>query len=68
MKLSGIVTGIALAITGVVAQVTSPMQDYNVTSPVSNFPYVAGQVLPCTWQIFANVNSGKNKEKASGGI
>jgi hypothetical protein len=60
MKFSSIATGIVLAITGVAAQVTSPMQDYNVSSPVSNFPYVAGQILPCTWQIFANVNSGKS--------
>ncbi|EIE81412.1 hypothetical protein RO3G_06117 [Rhizopus delemar RA 99-880] len=28
------------------------MQNYNVTSPVSNGPYVAGQVLPCTVDIF----------------
>ncbi|KAI9475441.1 MAG: hypothetical protein EXX96DRAFT_486705 [Benjaminiella poitrasii] len=44
-----------MAIAGVTAQVTSPTQTYNVSSPVSNGPYVAGQVLPCTIQLFENI-------------
>jgi hypothetical protein len=53
------IAGIALAITSVAAQLTAPMQNYNVSSPVSNGPYVVGQVLPCTVQLFENVLSGK---------
>ncbi|KAI9263765.1 hypothetical protein BY458DRAFT_540663 [Sporodiniella umbellata] len=48
MKLFTIFSGAALVITGTVAQLTSAMRNYNVTSPVPNGPYVAGQVLPCT--------------------
>ncbi|KAI7888354.1 uncharacterized protein EV154DRAFT_425866 [Mucor mucedo] len=33
------------------------MQNYNVSSPVSNEPYVMGQILPCTIQLFENVMS-----------
>lgn len=51
MKFLTIISGVALAITSTLAQLTSPMQNYNVTSPVSNGPYVAGQVLPCTVDI-----------------
>ncbi|GAA5809977.1 hypothetical protein MFLAVUS_003392 [Mucor flavus] len=47
-----------MAVFGVVsAQLTSPMQNYNVSSPVSNGPYVMGQILPCTIQLFENVMS-----------
>ncbi|KAI8047956.1 uncharacterized protein B0P05DRAFT_565044 [Gilbertella persicaria] len=57
MKFFAAVSGIALALTSVAAQLTAPMQNYNVSSPVSNGPYVAGQVLPCTIQLFENVVS-----------
>jgi hypothetical protein len=59
MKFFTFASGIALAITSVAAQLTAPMQNYNVSSPVSNGPYVVGQVLPCTVQLFENVMSGR---------
>ncbi|KAI8356125.1 hypothetical protein EDC96DRAFT_515844 [Choanephora cucurbitarum] len=55
MKFFTAVSGIVLAASGVAAQLTAPMQNYNVSSPVSNGPYVAGQVLPCTIQLFDTV-------------
>ncbi|KAI8639523.1 hypothetical protein BD408DRAFT_421273 [Parasitella parasitica] len=57
MKFSVIASGIILAATSVAAQLTAPMQNYNVSSPVSNGPYVVGQILPCTIQLFENVMS-----------
>lgn len=39
------------------AQVTAPTRNYNVTSPVSNGPYVVGQILPCTYRLFGDVDS-----------
>lgn len=60
MKFLTIASGVALAITGAAAQLTAPMQNYNVSSPVSNGPYVEGQVLPCTVQLFDNIPSGKD--------
>lgn len=39
------------------AQVTAPTRNYNVTSPVSNGPYVVGQILPCTYRLFSDVDS-----------
>lgn len=57
------IAGIVAALTSVSAQLTSPMQNYNVSSPVSNGPYVMGQILPCTIQLFENVMSGKRKNR-----
>lgn len=39
------------------AQVTAPTGVFNVTSPTPNSPYVAKQVLPCTYQLFQNVDT-----------
>lgn len=61
MKCIAIATGIFAALTSVTAQLTSPMQNYNVSSPVPNGPYVMGQILPCTIQLFENVMSGKRE-------
>ncbi|KAG0172685.1 hypothetical protein DFQ30_009912 [Apophysomyces sp. BC1015] len=33
------------------------MKNYNVSSPVRNGPYVVGQVLPCTYQLFPDIDS-----------
>ncbi|KAI8376955.1 hypothetical protein BD560DRAFT_391263 [Blakeslea trispora] len=55
MKFFTAVSGIAFALSSVAAQLTAPMQNYNVSSPVSNGPYVAGRVLPCTIQLFDTV-------------
>jgi hypothetical protein len=60
MKFLAIASGVAFAITSVAAQLTSPAQNYNVSSPVSNGPYVMGQILPCTIQLFENVLSGND--------
>ncbi|KAI9016460.1 hypothetical protein CLU79DRAFT_325488 [Phycomyces nitens] len=38
-------------------QLTAPTRNYNVTSPVSNGPYVIGQILPCTYRLFSDVDS-----------
>lgn len=58
MKFLAAASGLLLAVTGTIAQLTAPMQNYNVSSPVSNGPYVAGRILPCTVDVFANVPSG----------
>lgn len=58
MKFTAIASGIILAASSVAAQLTAPMQNYNVSSPVSNEPYVVGQILPCTIRLFENVMSG----------
>ncbi|KAG1437485.1 hypothetical protein G6F56_013079 [Rhizopus delemar] len=60
MKFFAIASGVAFAVTGTLAQLASPTQTYNVSSPVTNGLYVAGQVLPCTVDIFANIASGKH--------
>ncbi|KAI7902797.1 uncharacterized protein BX663DRAFT_510520 [Cokeromyces recurvatus] len=39
------------------AQLTAPTRNYNVTSPVTNGPYVVGQILPCTYRLFPDVDS-----------
>ncbi|CAO3668352.1 unnamed protein product [Rhizopus stolonifer] len=57
MKFFAIASGVAFAVTGTLAQLASPTQTYNVSSPVTNGLYVAGQVLPCTVDIFANIAS-----------
>jgi hypothetical protein len=60
MKFFTICSVFGLAVSGAFAQLTSPMQNYNVTSPVSNGPYVAGQVLPCTVDIFDSATACKS--------
>ncbi|KAI9256781.1 hypothetical protein EDC94DRAFT_565102 [Helicostylum pulchrum] len=57
MKFLAVASGLMAVFGAVSAQLTSPMQNYNVSSPVSNGPYVMGQVLPCTIQLFENVMS-----------
>ncbi|KAI8992062.1 hypothetical protein BDF20DRAFT_848005 [Mycotypha africana] len=57
MRFFAAISGIALMISSVVGQLTAPMQNYNVTSPVANGPYVVGQVLPCTIVLFENIVS-----------
>lgn len=44
-------------VTTVSAQITAPTRNYNVTSPVSNGPYVVSQILPCTYRLFSDVDS-----------
>ncbi|KAL7318993.1 hypothetical protein PS15m_002170 [Mucor circinelloides] len=45
------------AVVTAAAQITAPTRNYNVTSPVSNGPYVIGQILPCTYRLFSDVDS-----------
>lgn len=45
------------AVVSAAAQITAPTRNYNVTSPVSNGPYVIGQILPCTYRLFSDVDS-----------
>ncbi|KAI9252971.1 hypothetical protein BDA99DRAFT_552826 [Phascolomyces articulosus] len=66
-----VLTTMTVMAVGVMAQMTAPMKNFNVTSPVSNGPYVAGQVLPCTYILFSEVDSSSLKlqiilEPASG--
>ncbi|KAI9262718.1 hypothetical protein BY458DRAFT_515187 [Sporodiniella umbellata] len=44
-------------VTMVAAQLTSLTRNYNVTSPVTNGPYVVGQILPCTYRLFSDVDT-----------
>ncbi|KAI8343966.1 hypothetical protein BC941DRAFT_342572 [Chlamydoabsidia padenii] len=37
--------------------VEAATHNFNVTSPVNNGPYVAGQILPCTYRLFSNVDT-----------
>ena len=61
MKLTCLATFIYAA-TIASAQLTAPTRNYNVTSPVTNGPYVIGQILPCTYRLFSDVDtSGKKK-------
>lgn len=63
MKLTCLATFIYAA-TIASAQLTAPTRNYNVTSPVTNGPYVIGQILPCTYRLFSDVDtSGKKKKK-----
>ncbi|ORY91091.1 hypothetical protein BCR43DRAFT_527723 [Syncephalastrum racemosum] len=39
------------------AQVSAPTRNYDVTSPVTNGPYVVDQILPCTYRLFSDVDS-----------
>ncbi|KAI9256249.1 hypothetical protein BY458DRAFT_519489 [Sporodiniella umbellata] len=57
MKFLAVAYGVAFAVTGAMAQLTSPTQNYNVSRPVVNGLYVAGQMLPCTVDIFASGTS-----------
>ncbi|KAI9313516.1 hypothetical protein BX666DRAFT_1977260 [Dichotomocladium elegans] len=52
-----ILLGLALLAALNSAQLTAPTKNYNVTSPVSDGPYVVGQVLPCTYQLFSDIDS-----------
>jgi hypothetical protein len=62
MKFS--VVALAATMAAVVsAQVTAPTGVFNVTSPTPNSPYVAKQVLPCTYQLFQNVDTTGKKAK-----
>ncbi|KAI8096787.1 uncharacterized protein BX664DRAFT_324829 [Halteromyces radiatus] len=45
------------AIATVAAQVPNPTGIFNVTSPTPNSPYVAQQILPCTYRIFQDVDT-----------
>ncbi|RUO97122.1 hypothetical protein BC936DRAFT_140938, partial [Jimgerdemannia flammicorona] len=62
MKLIATIAAVLAAASMVTAQttvpVTSPMKNYNVTSPIQNGPYVAGQTLPCTYQILTQDTTG----------
>ncbi|OZJ02457.1 hypothetical protein BZG36_04093 [Bifiguratus adelaidae] len=40
-----------------VAQVTDPTQRYNITSPIPNQSYVAGQGLPLIFDVFSTANA-----------
>ncbi|CAO3627514.1 unnamed protein product [Cunninghamella echinulata] len=35
----------------------APSHTYNVTSPVKSGPYVAGQILPCTYRLFSTIDT-----------
>ncbi|KAI7898904.1 uncharacterized protein BX663DRAFT_523201 [Cokeromyces recurvatus] len=59
MRFFTIISGIVLTIAAATAQVTAPTQNYNVSSPVPNGPYVAGQILPCTIRVLDNIVSGR---------
>ncbi|KAI8332456.1 hypothetical protein BC941DRAFT_436754 [Chlamydoabsidia padenii] len=48
---------VAATMAAVSAQVTSPTGVFNVSSPTPNSPYVAQQILPCTYQLFQNVDT-----------
>ncbi|CAO3643179.1 unnamed protein product [Cunninghamella blakesleeana] len=56
MKFS-VISFVAATIAAVSAQVTAPTGVFNVSSPQANFPYVVGQTLPCTYQLFQNVDT-----------
>ncbi|KAI7861609.1 hypothetical protein BDF14DRAFT_1867042 [Spinellus fusiger] len=56
MKFSAILP-LLMGVVSVSAQLTAPTRNYNVTSPVSNGPYVIGQILPCTYRLFSDVDS-----------
>ncbi|ORX61434.1 hypothetical protein DM01DRAFT_1274392, partial [Hesseltinella vesiculosa] len=39
--------------------IEAPTHNYNVTSPISNGPYVVNQILPCTIRVFSNVDTSR---------
>ncbi|KAL1933162.1 hypothetical protein VTP01DRAFT_8840 [Rhizomucor pusillus] len=45
------------------AQLMAPTHNYNVSSPVTNGPYVVNQMLPCTYRLFADVDSSSLRLK-----
>jgi hypothetical protein len=57
MKFAAISSLVFTALVTVSAQITAPTRNYNVTSPVSNGPYVVNQILPCTYRLFSDVDS-----------
>lgn len=57
MKFTAISSLVLAAAVSVTAQITAPTRNYNVTSPVSNGPYVVNQILPCTYRLFLDVDS-----------
>lgn len=59
MKFLQIVSGAALAIASVSAQVLSINGDFNITNPQSNYPYAAGKILPVTYDLFQETSAGK---------
>ncbi|KAG2227176.1 hypothetical protein INT45_008420 [Circinella minor] len=61
MLMIKVFTTIAVIATSTMAQMSAPMKNFNVTSPVSNGPYVAGQVLPCTYILFSEVDTSSLK-------
>ncbi|KAI8328986.1 hypothetical protein BC941DRAFT_443946 [Chlamydoabsidia padenii] len=56
MKYSVIALVATMAAT-VSGQVTAPTGVFNVSSPTPNSPYVAKQILPCTYELFQNVDT-----------
>ncbi|KAI9308901.1 hypothetical protein BJ944DRAFT_259394 [Cunninghamella echinulata] len=56
MKFS-VISFVAATIATVSAQLTSPTGVFNVSSPQPNYPYVIGQALPCTYQLFPQVDT-----------
>jgi hypothetical protein len=63
MKFATITSLIFVAVFSVTAQITAPTRNYNVTSPVSNGPYVVNQILPCTYRLFSDVDSSGKRVK-----
>lgn len=57
MRFATITSLVFTVVIGVTAQITAPTRNYNVTSPVSNGPYVVNQILPCTYRLFSDVDS-----------
>lgn len=62
MRFTTIISSLVIISFSAIAQTTAPTRNYNVTSPVSNGPYVVNQILPCTYRLFSDVDSsGKLK-------
>ncbi|ORZ13719.1 hypothetical protein BCR42DRAFT_493097 [Absidia repens] len=57
MNLFTIVIVVAAIALTASAQVPALSGNFNVTSPTPNSPYVAQQILPCTYQLFQNVDT-----------
>ncbi|KAI8987362.1 hypothetical protein BDF20DRAFT_904511 [Mycotypha africana] len=57
MKFTTLTSILLTTAVSVYAQITAPTRNYNVTSPVTNGPYVIGQILPCTYRLFSDVDS-----------
>ncbi|KAI8069972.1 hypothetical protein BC940DRAFT_223268, partial [Gongronella butleri] len=39
--------------------IEAPTHNFNVTSPITNGPYVVNQILPCTIRVFSNVDTSR---------